>query len=491
MSSVGIGSESNLIGRIAGQGGMLLAGFSLAQALSFARNAFLGHHLSQGDYGIAAALTLTLQLVETLSDIGPERLILQASDGQDRRLLDAGHAILLLRGVAITAFLFATAPLSAQFFFLPAQTQLFACLAFVPLIKSLGHLDQRRQQKALDNRAYLVTEVGSQLVAFATLLILLRQPGSPWVILWTALAQAFAATLISHVLSRTPWRLCFDTSLLKRFVIFGWPIWLSAFPLVCVYQIDRMIVGRFLGMDALASYSAAFMVTMVPGLIAGKLAQALILPMLSERRSRQSEFSATCRLATEVTAILGSMYLIAFTIAGASALELAFGANYRGLTALIGWLSLMWAVRMVQATPGLALMASGRTHPLLIAGLLRAASLPLAIASLWIGAHSELVAIAGLGGELLSFTYITLALRRFAPALVGATLKRAALLVPAFLFGHGLTLVIPATTGRASVLMIGVLAAMVFGVTSVYALPGLRDIFRNVVRSRSLSRAAV
>ena len=63
-------AAGSLSGRLAGQGALLFAGFAGAQVCSFLRNALLGHWLAKGDFGIAATLTLTLTLIEILSDLG-------------------------------------------------------------------------------------------------------------------------------------------------------------------------------------------------------------------------------------------------------------------------------------------------------------------------------------------------------------------------------------------------------------------------------------
>ena len=71
--------------RIAGQGMLLFTGFGAAQALSFVRNALIGHALSKGDFGIAAAITILLQMVETLSDLGSDRMILRIEQGKGHK----------------------------------------------------------------------------------------------------------------------------------------------------------------------------------------------------------------------------------------------------------------------------------------------------------------------------------------------------------------------------------------------------------------------
>jgi O-antigen/teichoic acid export membrane protein len=75
------------------QGMLLFGGMGLAQLLSFARNCILGHTLSPRDFGIAASITLLLQAVETISDLGHDRLIVQAEDGDSDRFLATTHMI--------------------------------------------------------------------------------------------------------------------------------------------------------------------------------------------------------------------------------------------------------------------------------------------------------------------------------------------------------------------------------------------------------------
>ena len=459
--------------RIAGQGAMLFSGFALAQLCSFARNAMLGYVLSRGDFGIAAALTVTLQLIDTLSDIGADRLLVQAADGDDPHLLANAHTLLIARGVATSVMLFLAAAPTAAFFRLEPQTGLFQALALVPLIKGFVHLEQRRNQRRLDNRAYLATEVGSQVLALAVLPFCLWLSSTPQAVVWCALVQAVAAVNLSHALATVTWRPGFDKAILRRYLEFGWPILLSALPLMIVYQADRVLVGRAFGMEALAAYSAAFMVTMVPGLLAAKVGHALMLPLLSARRDNIVAFTDRFRLMQEATVLLAGVYLALFLLAGGAALALAFGPNYRGLATVVGWLALMWALRMIQAPAGMALMAVGNNKPLLWAGLIRAAALPLSVSAAMSGLGVEGIAAAGVVGELASLVYVATALRPISPRLVGITLGRALVLAPCGLATLLLTTAHPEGISLTLALECITVAAVTF-VAGIVVMPELR-----------------
>ena len=476
-----------LVGRVASQGALLFTGFALAQACSFARNAALGYCLSRGDFGIAAALAVTLQLIETMSDIGADRLLVQAEDGDAPVMLAAAHAIALCRGAITAILLLLLAGPTAGFFRVDQHAGLFAALALVPLIKGFANLEQRCRQRHLDNRSHLAIEVGSQAVSLAFLPFLLWISATPSIVVWLALVQATVAVKLSHALATTSWRPSFAWQQVRRFLVFGWPIWLSAFPLMIIYQADRFLVGRTYGMEALAAYSAAFMVTMVPGLVAAKVGHALMLPLLSEMRANRQAFADRYRIMCETTVLFASVYLALFVIAGGKALALAFGPSYVGLDTVVAMLAVMWTLRMIQAPPGMALMAAGDNRPLLWAGLIRAASLPLAVAAALLGRGVEGIAAAGIVGELASLGYVAFALRGVDRDLTAVTLGRALMVLP---MGAAALLVAHAMPAGGMSLQAALLCAVVaLGATLAGVL--IQPMLRRALWGRLFARVAV
>lgn len=484
MTGAGTDERSSLPRRVLGQGALLFSGFAVSQGLSFVRNAMVGHWLSKGHFGIAATITLALQMLDTLSDVGADRLIVQASDGDEPRMVATAHATLLLRGLIAAFLLYAGSGAIAEYFRIPEAQPAFALAALVPLIKGFMHLDPRRAQRRLDNRAFLAVEVLPQLVALALLVPLLRFTGSYLAVVWVAVAQAMACVVASHVFAERWYRLSLDRRYLRRLVAFGWPIWLSAFPLIAVYQVDRIIVGREFGMEALAGYTAAFMLTMVPGLVAAKVGHALMLPLLSAAKRDTVTFESRFRLMAEGTILAAAVYAIFFLVVGDEVLPLAFGPNYHGLGTVLSMLALMWSVRMVQAVPGIALMAMSRTQPLLWAGVIRALSLSLVIVAIAMGQGVTGVAAAGILGELASLAYISAAARRVAPGLASVMLSRTAFLLPAALAGAVVGAELPPRSGLVISAATATLLSSAVVMLGLAVMPSLRSFIEAWLRPR-------
>jgi O-antigen/teichoic acid export membrane protein len=459
--------------KVAGQGALLFGGFAAAQSCSFLRNAIFGYALSKGDFGIAATITLALQMLDTLSDLGADRLLVQAKDGDEPRLMAVAHLTLVVRGLITAAILYTIAGPVAQFFGIAHAQSAFELVALVPLIRGVMHLDPRRYQRRLDNRAYMLVETLPQAMALGLAVPMLWLQAGYEVVVWIAIAQALMALALSHLLAERGYRLSADWPRLKRLIAFGWPIWLSAFPLIAVFQADRAIIGTLFGMETLAGFTAAFMVTMVPGLIVAKVGHALMLPLLAAVRNDTPRFLERARLLSESAALLAAGYLAIFIVAGGALLPLAFGPNYTGLGLIVGWLAVMWAIRMIQAVPGMALMAEGHTRPLLTAGMLRATSLLLALSSVPMGFGLVGIAAAGVVGEVMSLVHVTAIVDQRRPGFARLFYTRALLLVAAIALATVTAMLMPAGATLAAtfaVAMVVAVAALCLGLATMPAL---------------------
>lgn len=471
--------------RVAGQGALLTSGFALAQIFSLARNALIGHWLSPSNFGIAATLTMMLQVVETLSDLGADRLIVQAKDGNRPRLMANAHLLLIGRGALTALALYLAAGPIVTFFAIDGAKAAFQAMAIAPLLRGFFHLDCRRAQRRLDNQPTMLIEVVPQAVTLLLAFPIIRLAGDYWAIVWLALAQSVCAVLISHLVAHRPYAVAADTPTLLRLLSFGWPILLSALPLMAVFSGDRMIIGKLFGMEALASYSVAFMMTMVPGLLAAKVANALMLPLLASAQGHNHVFGYRFTVLTEVTVLAAALYLALFVIAGGKILPLAFGDHYRDLDQLVGCLAVLWAVRMVQSVPGMALIARGTTRPLLTAGIIRASALVLAFGAAIGGWGVIGTAAAGVAGELATLAYITWRVEHIRPGLAMIFLGRVAMLAVAALAAFAAAGALPPGTGVVTAVAAALVVTGCMLGAAVLALPGLKTLLQSM-HTRSL-----
>jgi len=99
--------------------------------------------------------------------------------------------------------------------------------------------------------------------------------------LYGILAHVSLTVITSHLVAERPYYLVFDRNVIGRSLKFGWPILLNAVLLFFVFQGDKMIVGRLLGMENLAIFAIGVTLTLTPTLVIAKSAQNFFLPQLS------------------------------------------------------------------------------------------------------------------------------------------------------------------------------------------------------------------
>jgi O-antigen/teichoic acid export membrane protein len=147
----------------------------------------------------------------------------------------------------------------------------------------------------------------------------------------------------------------------------------------------------------------------------------------------------------------------------------------------------MFAIRMVQAVPGMALMAVGETKPFLTAGLIRASALGLAVAVALAGYGVEAIAGAGAVGELASLIYVARRLDRESPGLSGRFLCRCLILLPVGLAAVLISVALPADEGLLAHAAAAALAAACLIGLAAKLMPdfkeGLRGLHMRAVRA--------
>ena len=405
---------------------LLFGGYGLAQFIALVRNALLAHLLSKGDFGVAAALTITLQAFEMLTDPAVERLIVQARGPDLGRLLATAQLVTAIRGVAVGLLLALLAPLAAGLFGIAGTAHAFMLLAIVPVIRAGMNLDCRRAQRDLDSKPAVLVELLPQAGALALAYPAVAWSGGYDAVVWIAIGQALLQLAVSHLLARDAYRLGFDRDWFRQIMAFTGPAMISALTLLAVFQGDRIIVGRFYGVEALAAYSAAFVLTMMPAILVSRAGTSLLVPVFAEL-DRQPELRRTrFLLSIEITVVIAACYLAGFILLGGDIVALVFGPKYEGLGHLTAVLASMWALRTLQAPLTAFLLAAGEPKSLTIGGALRASALLLAIGLGMLEVNLILVAATGIAGEALALLFHAWRIGRIEPAVHHSMLGRLA-----------------------------------------------------------------
>lgn len=377
--------------------GFLLSGNACAAAILLLRTVVVSRLISLEDFGIGTSLVLALAMIEMLTALGFQQQIVNAPKGDDADFHSALHGVALIRGMIGAAALFLLAPLLARSFGVEQLIWAFQLISVVPLLQGAMHLDVYRQTRHHKHRAAIWIALLPPLGSLAALLPLSRMFDDFRIMLFAVLVHMALGTLVSHAVAKRPYRLRFDRTVMVQSMRFGWPLMASGVVMFLVFNGERAIVGRLLGLEALALFSMAVSLTLTPSLVLMRSTMSLFLPRLSASAARP-EFRAQAITTIQSHIVLAAGMVMAVNLLGGSFVHHVLGDKYRAVLPLLTLLTAVQALRVVKGGCAIVALGEGYRKTELLTDLLRIAFLPLAAWGVLQGASlPHVVHIAGLG----------------------------------------------------------------------------------------------
>ena len=384
---------------------VLTSGQACGQALSLVRNIIVARLLSPEDVGIAATFWVVVSLLEMVSDLAADRLIIQAKNGDDPRLQATAQFWQFMRGVISAAMICLLAHPAVMLFGVPQAEWAFYWMALVPLLRGMLHLDVKRLQRQMRFGPAVSIEVGSQLLAVAVAWPMTRWAGDYSAVLWLAVVQFGTLVIGSHLWAERPYRWAWDREHARRLLSFGWPLLVNGVLMFGIFQGDRLIIGAAYSMHELGVYAVAAMLVMPATTIMASAMGSLILPVLARVQDDQAQFQRRYTLCIQSIALVCGVAGIILIVAGGPVVILVFGQEYASASVFIGWLVAVQAVRQLRIGPTIAALACGDSLNSMLANLCRSGALVPMILVAWVGAPLVWIVIAGCLGEIVALLF--------------------------------------------------------------------------------------
>ncbi|MDA7965966.1 oligosaccharide flippase family protein [Ruegeria sp.] len=382
---------------------LILSGNAFTSAMTFVRNLLVARLVSVEDYGIAATFAISMAIVELASNLGLQQLIVQDKDGNDSKLQAGLQGFQALRALFSAALLFFLAHPIAQFLGIPEVAWAYQVLALIPLLNGFIHFDIYRLQR---QQVFKPLIFSTALPAFLSVLIvwpLFQHFGDYRVMLFAVLLQGIGTVTISHIVAQRPYKLRLETHRIRHALNFGWPLLINNVLLVLVFEGEKLVVGREMGMSDLAIFAMGFTLTLTPTLILAQSTQSFFLPQLSATKGDKNRFSHLAYATMQASLLNGLLPACIILVIGALFVTLVLGDRYVLLIPYLVPLAILQAVRVFKTGSATVALAQGRTTNAMLGNAFRALSLPLSWYAAIQGADLLVIIVIATIGELLGF----------------------------------------------------------------------------------------
>jgi O-antigen/teichoic acid export membrane protein len=471
------------------------AGQVMTQVCTFIRSVIVARLISPENYGIAALFATTFVLLEQVSNLAADKLLIQAKDGDEPAFQRSAQLVMLGRGLSNATVLLVLAGPFSRLFGAPQAVWAFRCLALLPLTRAFIHLDMNRLQRHLRFGPAVLVDVSANVLAALAALPLALWFRNYWAMLWVLVVQQGSITLGSHVVAERRYGVAWNKEFARRMFHFGWPLLVNGLLLYGIMEGDRMVIGSakrlFAGstytLTDLGIYSVAFSISYAPATLIFNVTGSLFLPILSRVKEALADFEKTYRRCLNSASLLAAMSAIPFIVAGGWVVSFVYGQKYAAAGGFIGWLGAMWGVRIIRTVPTLAAVAQGDTKTSMLSNIVRSLALLGMVLAAASGAGLAWISISGFCGESLALGMALWRLKRLHAIPGRLCLKPFAVIGLGMIVGSAVSAATTETLGAAAALLgsIGISAATFLAMLLV--IPELRLDFRAAIAT-ALSR---
>jgi O-antigen/teichoic acid export membrane protein len=329
------------------------------QACSLISLLVVARLIPPAEVGLFSMATLVLTITRALTETGFEQALIHRAELDDE-VLDAGYCAVLLRSLLVAAVLALAAGVFAAFFEEPRVADILRVLSLGILVE--GFINNRVVifQRALDFRRYFFFHSAGQVLGlFATVLSAFLWH-NVWAVVAGQLASALARVVASYVLCSERPRLRFRWELARELLKYGRWVSASSMLLFILVNGDNVVIGKWIGAEALAYYNWAYQLANLPALVITQVLSSVMFPALAAVRAdpvRLGELFARSMRLTWLLALPSSALIAALVDVFTRAL---LGDRWLPIVPLTHALALFGLLRAVGASAGALFLAVGR-----------------------------------------------------------------------------------------------------------------------------------
>lgn len=328
--------------------------------IQFVLTAILARLLTPAEYGTVAIVTVFVAFFSMLADVGISPAIIQFDDLSEQDISSLFTFTILL-GIVLALGFAAVAPLISAFYNVPQLTSLCRLASLSILFASADMVPNGILLKNKRFRSIGIRLVATTLVAGAIAVFLAMQGWGCYALVCQIVVQSALVLIWNLADSRIRPRIHGMLAPLKR--VFRYSAFQALFSFVNYFarNLDNLLVGRFLGSEALGQYDKAYMLNTYPvsymSIVVGSVIQPYLAPIKDDFDAIYDWYTAIAKPVT----LVGAWMSTVFTLCSSELVVLLFGEQWALAGNVLQLLSLSLAFQMLGSLAGPMFQSVGRT----------------------------------------------------------------------------------------------------------------------------------
>jgi PST family polysaccharide transporter len=354
--------------------------------------------LTPTDFGVISAAMVVVGFGQIFAQLGVGPAIVQRAKLATRHLR-TGFTLSLMFGLLLTGLAMVAAPVMARFFRIPALTPVVQALAPMFLLRSLSVVAESLLQRDMRFRSLASVQVISFAVGYGVVgLAFAWLEFGVWALVGAHVGQVALETVMLLIMYPHPKRLGINARAWRELMFFGSGLTMAKIANFFALQGDNMVVGRWLGAEALGLYSRAYRLMSFPANLFGETVERVLFPAMSQAQDDDERLTMAYRRGVALTALLVLPASAMAIVLAPELVHVLLGPQWSGAVTTLQVLAVGMFFRTGYKLSGTLARAKGAVHRL---ALYHGVYAILVVAGAWIGHWAGVAGVAwGVVGAL-------------------------------------------------------------------------------------------
>ena len=343
--------------------GIKWTGFSSAgrSGLQLLQLAFLGRMLAPSDFGLMAMAMVAIGFAQVFADMGISNAIIYRQDSTHEELSSL-YWLNIFAGVSIFLLIWILSPPVAAFYKEIRLTNLLRLTGIIFLIVPFGQQFQILLQKELKFNSLAGIEISSSVIGTVTAILTAFAGQGVYSLVWGQIVGASCRTLALVVVGWKNWRPSFRFSIkaIKEYIGFGLYQMGERGLNYFSWNLDKLLIGRLLGAEALGFYSVAYQLMLRPMQIINPVITKVAFPLFSKIQNDDLRLRNGYLQVVEVIAFVSMPVYFGMYAVSDSLVPLLLGQGWVDAVAIFNILVILGMFYSLGNPVGSLLLSKGR-----------------------------------------------------------------------------------------------------------------------------------
>lgn len=340
-------------------------------ALRIAGTAVLARLLTPADYGLIGMVTVVVNFAQMFKDAGLSMATVQKEHITHEQISSLFWLNIFI-SVGLGLCVLICSPLVSKFYGRPELTAVTAALSISFIISGLTIQHQALLRRHMKFGILAGITISTQIVNLAVTITLALLGWRYWALVGGTIAQVLTDTLMTlFYCSWVPGKFKRGTGV-REMLKFGGH--LTGFNFINYFSrnTDNILIGKFIGADALGLYARAYQLFMMPiSQIKAPLDQ-VAMPVLSSLRNQPERYSKYYQRLLDIMASLTMPLTMYCAIEADFLIKLLLGHQWVGAVPVFRILAIAGMIQAIAGTRGLVLVSCGFSERYFYWGLFNA-----------------------------------------------------------------------------------------------------------------------